>query len=654
MDWLNQTRVMTMDSVPLSDDDRVRVLDCYHCWSILVSEITELSGLHAREHSKASLTSWLERLLDCDVLQVMDACKFLLSVVRTLNPQNGDYGRKAFKQICREQMGCDFATWASKALFPIWNFVISLVDTKCLDPDLYRHVNTLLQFPTRLTLRDVQGLEESTIADYAEAEVSLKEQVYPQDILDALNSLAKEVLRDYTLEDFFPSNGNGATAEVKRGQGQSAKYARMRATTRTAMFMRKYVDGDDPLVDLFHHTPPVSDTTQCSVYQLVPKGINKKRGISMEPAIKQYLQHAVAQSLDAHFIKHPELHIALHDQGYNRSLALKGSASLRYGTIDMSSASDSVTNTLVRGITKGTKLFLPLQLTRSLYVQLPPLEGRQQTIRMEKFAPMGSAVCFPVECLVFSLIVMLASRRVGVNRYYRVYGDDMIVHADVWDEVLYLLKALHFEVNLDKSFPPESLFKESCGIEALAGNDVTPLRISRKYDIVRARTHTFNMLTLERTFNSRKTSHRRRMRNIRENMSPAQLDGLITFANNAKAAGYNQLSKHLQHVTLRLYGTVPCGNSQGLLLDDGEMLLEHLFFSPRAIRYNPDLQRYEYRATQSSTRVDEGLDIVNYQLYLERAARRETDFVYDPDNRINMKTGATTSSVIRGWVPFCC
>lgn len=654
MEWLSQPSVILMDSVPLSDDDRVRVLDCYLCWSILVGEVTELTGLHTREHSKASLTTWLERLSNYDVSKVMDACKFLLSVVRELNPLNGDCGRRAFKRTCREQMGCDFATWASVALFPIWNFTLSLVDTGCQDPDLFRHVNTLLQFPTRLTLRDVQGLEEKAIADYLEAEESLKEQDYPQDILDDLNSLAKEVLRDYTLEGFFPSNGNGATAEVKRGQGQSCKYARMRATSRTAMFMRKYVDGDDPLVDLFHHTSPVSDTTQKSVYQLVPKGINKKRGISMEPAIKQYLQHAVAESLDAHFIKHPELHIALHDQGYNRSLALGGSASLRYGTLDQSNASDSVTNTLVKGITKGTKLFLPLQLTRSLYVQLPPFEGRQQTIQMEKFAPMGSAVCFPVECLVFSLIVMLASRRVGVDRYYRIYGDDMIVHADVWDETVRLLEALHFHINMDKSFPPRSIFKESCGIEALSGVDVSPLRISRKYDIVRAKTHTYNMLTLERTFNSRKTSHRRRMRNIRKNMSPAQLDGLITFANNAKVAGYNQLSRHLQHVTLRLFGTVPCGNSQGLLLDEGDALLEHLFFSPRAIRYNTDLQRYEYRATVSKTTVDEGLDIVNYYLYLERAARRETDFMYRPENRINMKTGATTSSVIRGWVPFYC
>lgn len=124
-------------------------------------------------------------------------------------------------------------------------------------------------------------------------------------------------------------------------------------------------------------------------------------------------------------------------------------------------------------------------------------EGKR--IPLVKFAPMGSAVCFPVECVLFTGIVLEAAmlyarihnreRNLTVSRLlkmfdtsigsrdqvYRslgVYGDDICVDSKLTPYVLFLLELYGFSINREKSFTGDRAFRESCGEFFLGGDRI--------------------------------------------------------------------------------------------------------------------------------------------------------------------------------------
>jgi hypothetical protein len=121
-------------------------------------------------------------------------------------------------------------------------------------------------------------------------------------------------------------------------------------------------------------------------------------------------------------------------------------------------------------------------------------------VEVNKAAPMGSAMCFPLQCIVFSTVLSLALSltRQGINfekymsdgipvakgcpvdRNSRVYGDDIITRYDQTELVISLLSALGFKVNSSKSFFGDRVFRESCGVFAIEGKDVSPLMFKVK------------------------------------------------------------------------------------------------------------------------------------------------------------------------------
>jgi hypothetical protein len=106
-------------------------------------------------------------------------------------------------------------------------------------------------------------------------------------------------------------------------------------------------------------------------------------------------------------------------------------------------------------------------------------------LRLNKFASMGSALCFPVEALVFYCIIQTQlHREAGIrptpltiqsfSQRINVYGDDLIVPSDAMDGIVSLLTTFGLKVSRTKSFG-KSRFRESCGSEWYAGRDVRPL-----------------------------------------------------------------------------------------------------------------------------------------------------------------------------------
>jgi hypothetical protein len=111
-------------------------------------------------------------------------------------------------------------------------------------------------------------------------------------------------------------------------------------------------------------------------------------------------------------------------------------------------------------------------------------------IRLNKFASMGSALCFPIESMVFfTLLVLSEIRRHNLPISSRtvdkcrsavfVYGDDLIIPTDAASDACSILEAFGLKVNAKKSFWTGK-FRESCGMDAYAGVDVTPVYIRHK------------------------------------------------------------------------------------------------------------------------------------------------------------------------------
>jgi hypothetical protein len=202
--------------------------------------------------------------------------------------------------------------------------------------------------------------------------------------------------------------------------------------------------------------------------------------------------------------------VRLRDQSFNRKLSQIGSLTNKIDTLDLSSASDSLSYELVKMIFP-TSWQIPMRATRSKDVELP--DG--SIITVKKFAPMGSALCFPTQCITFWAVCILAaclytyldsssvepfSSWLNPSRVWRVlhlfwqntsstsvgfqplgiYGDDICVDSRLTYIIKPILTSLGFVVNDDKSFTATQSFRESCGGFFVRGYDITPLYFSVK------------------------------------------------------------------------------------------------------------------------------------------------------------------------------
>lgn len=215
----------------------------------------------------------------------------------------------------------------------------------------------------------------------------------------------------------------------------------------------------------------------------VPKDSRGPRLISMEPLYIQWLQQGLKDRLYDLVESHPLTRgrCQFRDQSLNQEAARRASISCDAVTLDMKEASDRVSLELVRALFSHTALYDGLMATRSAGTELP--DG--SLVRFKKFAPMGSALCFPVEALCFFSLTVAALHLGGFGSLYKccrsvyVYGDDLIVPSDYWHLVVAALERYSLKVNIHKSCVGTSGFRESCGTDWLRGFLVTPVRIKR-------------------------------------------------------------------------------------------------------------------------------------------------------------------------------
>lgn len=326
--------------------------------------------------------------------------------------------------------------------------------------------------------------------------------------------------------------------------------------------------------------------------ELVPKDAEKGRGVNLEMKEFMFPQQSARKSLYAWLESSPMTRdrVNFTNQTINQKLALQASRDGKLVTADFSEASESVTRVLINNTFDPRELewLNPLRsrFTRTTISSSPTdvnveenigtnsrckldrmirkaglswpdshfmlkdcisdtrprsvVNGEQTVLfaENEKYAPMGSALCFPVEALIFWAVtravikheLILQSEEDAIAEEISkvwIYGDDLIFPVRYFERVVEVFSQLRIRLNEKKSFH-YGPFRESCGVDAYDGLDVSPTcRITTRLPI--------------RSLHTTDSNHAR------------SLVAWIEYANMFEADGFPTVAKYIRRTVTTQY-----------------------------------------------------------------------------------------------------
>ena len=221
-----------------------------------------------------------------------------------------------------------------------------------------------------------------------------------------------------------------------------------------------------------------------SKLSFVPKTTEISRTICTEPTLNMFFQRGIGNFLED--VLKQKFNIDLEFQpDINREMARLGSLDGSFGTIDLQSASDCISNRLIRS-------YFPVHMvnwfmrTRSPSTVLP--DGT--LLELEMVSSMGNGFTFPLQTLIFAVIVTSCYEVLGIKpedgrgkaqRNFSIFGDDIIVLKETFEFVKKALSCFGFMVNEDKSFNSGE-FRESCGGDYYRGLDIRGVYLRKLQD----------------------------------------------------------------------------------------------------------------------------------------------------------------------------
>ncbi|UJQ85031.1 MAG: putative replicase protein [Alehxovirus nemorisadaptatum] len=433
---------------------------------------------------------------------------------------------------------------------------------------------------------------------YSDVEGSLPRPEYGAfDAAQRVADIVTSFLGPFNGLDWRAKHGPGAVADQRRTQ---FKYdfpcwpAKLEESFPLADFgfpnygsWAGFLSSEDSLVHFSEHEPP-------SRLIAVPKVLKGPRLIASEPVAHQWCQQTILDYFTSRLAFTPiASSIHFRDQEFNQERAKEASHTQAHVTIDLSSASDRLSCWLVERTFRGSEsLIRALHASRTRWVRNDIDVKSPRFHKLRKFACMGSACTFPVQSYVFTVLAigaLLYSRgtKVTIQNVRRaskevlVFGDDIIIPIDGWDLLQGLLCHLGLKVNHLKTYGSGN-FRESCGVEAYDGNDVTPsyfkasTEVSRPESIVSSveTSNNFAMQGYLRTadfIKTRVTSFKRfRLMNVPVGSG---LFGWIDLFCSGNQHLERRWNPKLQRVEVR--ADVPCGRSVRALPDRDSLLLQY-------------------------------------------------------------------------------
>jgi len=273
------------------------------------------------------------------------------------------------------------------------------------------------------------------------------------------------------------SFGPGATTNVKRTRSHPRVKLEVQLMCSTNMvpYLSEYLNEIPLWAD--YHTKDEKLSVEVDVGKLVfvPKTSKTLRSICVEPILNGFFQKGVGTYLKKRLKR---AGVDLSDQTRNRDLAKKGSESGSLATIDLASASDTVSRELVWQLLPFEWVSL-LDSMRTGTVRLP--DGKE--IDLEKFSSMGNSYTFELESLIFYGLTWATCYHLGIDTEdVSVFGDDIIVPTQAVTLLKDVLEYSGFEVNSSKSFM-SGPFRESCGADYLRGFDIRPFYLKESVSV---------------------------------------------------------------------------------------------------------------------------------------------------------------------------
>jgi hypothetical protein len=156
----------------------------------------------------------------------------------------------------------------------------------------------------------------------------------------------------------------------------------------------------------------------------------------------------------------------------NKEMARLGSIDGSYGTIDLTSASDSISLSLFDDLVRPSFFKTMVMMSRSEFAVLP----NGDKVRMRMISTMGNGFTFPLQTIIFASAVRAVYQIMGFpcsdsRTHYGVFGDDIVVRRETYVFLCRMLNKLGFEVNEGKSFN-SGPFRESCGGDYFRGHNI--------------------------------------------------------------------------------------------------------------------------------------------------------------------------------------
>lgn len=404
-------------------------------------------------------------------------------------------------------------------------------------------------------------------------------------------------------------------AECRHGPG--AVLEKFSSNQKWSEVYNRLLDFDDRLLSVGYDLPasllgkvPSERSPQCDLLGLcarvvfVPKSSSALRTITVEPCMNQFVQQGLNDVLRREIRNCAVMSnaLALNSQVPNQVLALEGSRHGKWATVDLSSASDLLTTEVVcKAFEKRPRFLAALLQVRTPSVMLP----NYGKLALQKFAGMGNATTFPVQSFVFAALAItsIVSERETLSlrllrnaaKCVRVFGDDIIIRTEHFPRFADWINFFGLKINQGKTFSV-GYFRESCGVDAFTGVDVTPVYLrcdpdvtSKDANALLSLVSTSNQLFM-RCYYSTSDWLRTRVENV--------LGTLPLVSRTSQALGWHtrkdvrsnsKWNHYLHRHEIRAYVPIPLRKRDIL---DGMPALMKFFHMPRLAEY--DLTHLEY------------------------------------------------------------
>lgn len=369
------------------------------------------------------------------------------------------------------------------------DFIHSMLSS-CLPKSEFRNDYLLSELLTKLPRKGVSAAER--------ADNAIKKMLESEDVCRSINNdgYRCNTPRNYFSQIMLLASSTIAEilGEFSYGLFEDASFSSGATVSRTRKFGDPYYK--------YHSTKPVSVTPGCYKYAYslitatplwcsigswdnidivagnsittVPKKTEIDRCIAKEPCLNMALQRSIGNHIRKRLRKYG---VNLSDQSINQNLAHIGSRDGTCATIDLASASDTISDRVVWDLLPH-RWYTILDELRSKRGKLPSGE----LITWEKFSSMGNGFTFELESLIFYAVSRAVVSCNGDDlSLLSVYGDDIIVPTQSSRNLITVLSDLGFSTNVEKSFI-EGPFRESCGKHYYEGVDVTPFYIRKEID----------------------------------------------------------------------------------------------------------------------------------------------------------------------------